>query len=122
MRLDPGNADAHFNLGQALVKEGRIDAAMERFREAVRLDPEFVPARYNYGTLLARPGPWQAATEHLRRVIELPPAHAEAHYNLGLALYYTGDLDGARREVELSRRHGFDPPESTLELLGAIDR
>ncbi len=122
IRLDPGNADARFNLGQALVAAGRIDAAMERFREAIRLDPDFVEAHYNYGTLLARQGRWQAAIEHLSRVVELRPAYAEAHYNLGLALYYAGDVDGARREVELSRRHGFDPPERTLELLGVTGR
>jgi tetratricopeptide (TPR) repeat protein len=39
IRLDPGNADAHVNLGVALGLSGQYDEAVASYREAVRLRP-----------------------------------------------------------------------------------
>jgi Flp pilus assembly protein TadD len=38
--LDPDLADAHNNLGIALIAKDRVDEAIEAYREAIELDPE----------------------------------------------------------------------------------
>jgi len=47
MRIKPDSADAHNNLGVALLSTGQIAAAVGQYREAVELKPEFTEARYN---------------------------------------------------------------------------
>ena len=39
LRLKPGHAMAHLNLGVALVREHDLDNALRHFQEAARLDP-----------------------------------------------------------------------------------
>src|SRR5262249_54034041 len=50
--LKPGFADAHYNLGVALHDQGRFDAALASYSEAVQLKPEMVDARWNRAFLL----------------------------------------------------------------------
>jgi Tol biopolymer transport system component len=44
-RLDPGNADAHYNLGAVILQKGRVDEAMACFRKALAIDPGQAGAR-----------------------------------------------------------------------------
>jgi len=39
VRTDPNSAQAHFNLGHALLKLGRFEEALAQFRTALSLDP-----------------------------------------------------------------------------------
>ncbi len=48
----PDHADAHARLGQALLEEGRRDAAIEAYATAVRLNPAV--ARFREGLARAR--------------------------------------------------------------------
>jgi TonB family protein len=41
VRLDPENAETHYNLARTLDKNGEHDAAIAEYREALRLKPEF---------------------------------------------------------------------------------
>ncbi len=52
--LAPELAEAHNDLGQALLEEGRVDEALAALREALRLRPEFVQAHNNLGIAPAR--------------------------------------------------------------------
>ena len=47
IRLQPGYADAHNNLGIALAQKGQIDEAIRQFQEAVRLKPGYADAQNN---------------------------------------------------------------------------
>jgi tetratricopeptide (TPR) repeat protein len=47
VRLKPDFAEAQTNLGTALVRKGKLDAAIAHFESALRANPEFAPARNN---------------------------------------------------------------------------
>ena len=49
MRLDPGNAQAHFYLGQALREKGDADGAIRELRATVKLRPDFAEAQNALG-------------------------------------------------------------------------
>ena len=49
MRIKPDYAPAHFNLGNALGKEGDLDGATKEFREALRINPKDAEAHNSLG-------------------------------------------------------------------------
>jgi len=117
LRRDPTYADAYFNLGHSLTLRGLHDEALDVMRKALALEPDSARAHYSYGTVLAQRREWAAAAEELQRALAILPEHAEAHYNLALVLHFRGDAEGARRELALARRYGFEPPAESLRLL-----
>jgi len=56
LRIDPGYAEAHNNLGIALARKGRIEDAVVHFREALRIRPDFVGAHNNLKKALTLQG------------------------------------------------------------------
>jgi protein O-mannosyl-transferase len=45
LEIEPGNANFHFNLGMALMNEGKTDEAIDHFQRAIDLDPGLATAR-----------------------------------------------------------------------------
>jgi tetratricopeptide (TPR) repeat protein len=45
--LKPDLADAHNNLGSALLHQRRLEEAIESYREALRINPDFKLAKDN---------------------------------------------------------------------------
>ena len=52
VRLKPGSALAHANLGIALKDKGQVDEAIACYRKAIELDPKFARAHNNLGNAL----------------------------------------------------------------------
>jgi tetratricopeptide (TPR) repeat protein len=113
MRLKPGLAQPHNNLGNALKAKGQLDAAIVSYRQAILLKPELAVAHNNLGEALERKGlPAEAVTAY-RQAIRLKPHYARAFGNLGNALKSMGQLDEAiasyrqaiRLEPELAEWH-----------------
>ena len=70
----PDNADAHYNLGIALVRQGKPAEASEHFREALRINPDDADAHYNWGTALAQQGKLAEAAQHYQRALQINPS------------------------------------------------
>jgi tetratricopeptide (TPR) repeat protein len=91
--LDPGNAEAHGNLGIVLQEQGRPDEALAFFRRAVDLKPASAAFHNNLGNALRQKGQLDEAVEVLERAVNLSPDFAKAHYNLANTLAARGRLD-----------------------------
>jgi len=91
----PRNARAHYNLGVALAKCGRVEEALTYSRKALEIEPDFAEAYNNLGTALGQCGRFDEAITCLRRALEIKPDFAEAHNNLGNALAGRGQMDEA---------------------------
>lgn len=131
----PDAAEAHFGLGNALARMGRVDAAASAFRRAVALRPGYAEALANLGGLtndeamtrralmidpllasansnlarmLAGRGEIKEAMERLRRALRAEPGHREARLNLGRLLYQTKQERAAMVEF---RRLVLEAPE-----------
>ena len=65
LAVDPGHADALFNLGAVLVKQGEPDEAVAYLRKAAGLDPSRADVRYQLSQALRRAGDRAGAQREL---------------------------------------------------------
>src|SRR5262249_13990338 len=73
IRLDPKDAKAHFNLGNALRARGDLEGALRSYREAIRVDPKDALPYGALGQTLLRQGHLRQARRPLRRCQQLLP-------------------------------------------------
>ena len=121
------NLNAHYNLGSALDKKGKIDEAIRQYQEDIRLKPDDFEAHNNLGADLVKQGQTDEAVGQYQEAIRLKPDYAEAHNNLGLVLVNKGQIDEAVGQYQEAIRLKPDLAEAhhNLGLMlykrGAID-
>ncbi|MBU2551744.1 MAG: tetratricopeptide repeat protein [Proteobacteria bacterium] len=93
------------NMGAALVKLGRYQAAIPYFEKALRMYPDFDKALANLGLALIKTGQIGEGTLYLERARRLNPYDAMLRNELGMALVRNGRL-----------RQGIGQLESALVL------
>ena len=91
---------AHGNLGETLVKEGRMDEAMAQFQKALEIKPNYVQAHNNLGIVLVKKGREDEGIAEYEKALAINPNYAEARYNLGIALVKKGRLDEAMAQYK----------------------
>lgn len=94
----PGNADAHNDLGIVLCTLKDLAGARLAFGDALALRAEFVEARLNLAQLLRSEFcEYGEAAAQYRAALALQPANAEAQNDFGIALCALRDFAGARQ-------------------------
>ncbi|NTV49858.1 MAG: tetratricopeptide repeat protein [Geobacteraceae bacterium] len=96
----PELPDPQHSLGVVLQLQGRLQEAIQQYRNAIVLDPGFVKAHYNLAYALLNCGAYQEATDSVQAALQLDPAHADAHWLLGMLLLRSGDFLKGWREYE----------------------
>jgi tetratricopeptide (TPR) repeat protein len=81
--INPDHFDARYNLGNLLLRYGRVREAIEQYRRAVALRPRSIEANGNLGIALGGIGDLVGAEQSLRAVIALDPHTAPAREALG---------------------------------------
>ncbi len=114
--LNPDFADAHNNLGVALVQLGRMADAHAHFGRAVALNPGYADAHNNLGNSLAAQGRLEDAVAHFELACALEPALVNARNNLGVALVQLGRLDDAEAHYRRVLALNPDDPEAHNSL------
>jgi hypothetical protein len=100
LELRPGFAEAHTNLGLALVDQGAIEEAVVCYRRSLEIAPGSAEAHNNLAVAYRRQAELDAAVSAARRALEIRPAYAEAHNNLGIFLLHLGRYEEGWREFE----------------------
>ncbi len=105
---EPLNPAHHFHLADVLYREGRPEAAIERYYMTVELDHNFLEAWTQLGCLLAETGRTPAAQEAFRVALDLHPDYPDAHFHLAELLERSGQRDEAathwRRYLDFDQR------------------
>jgi tetratricopeptide (TPR) repeat protein/mono/diheme cytochrome c family protein len=86
VRVQPELAAAHYNLGNALFRQGRYTEAVESLRKALAIDPDYALAHDGLGVALYAQGRLSEATDHYRRAVKLAPDNTDARAHLAIAL------------------------------------
>lgn len=93
--VDPRNAAAHFNLGNARADFGQDEAAVAAYDAALALAPREAEIHNNKGNALWRLKRFEAALASYDAAIAANPAYAQAHNNKGNALRDLGRAEEA---------------------------
>ena len=104
------------NVGTELQAEGRLDQAIEQYRQVLALTPDDALAHSNLGTALAAQGRLDEAVGHYERALALAPGDADAHSNLGNALL----AQDRSAEGVASLRRALDIDPSSAEAHAAL--
>jgi tetratricopeptide (TPR) repeat protein len=98
------NAALLFNQGIVLEAQGQSEAAIEKFREALRISPNYPEAMVNIGALLFRVDKPAEAVDVLERLVEIDPDNGSAHVNLGAGLEGLGRFEEAAAHYQEALR------------------
>jgi tetratricopeptide (TPR) repeat protein len=134
------NPVAHYSLANALAAKGRMNDAIEHYREAIRFQPAFVKAHNNLGAALASQGrvdeairefrealdimPQMAEAQDsldalqaaLREEIRINPSHAQAHHSLAMVCAALGQWPEAVSHAREAYRLAPEQPEALANL------
>lgn len=107
VRLKPTYADAHYNLGNALAENGKLDEAEAAYRRSLQLRGRYPKSFYNLGNTLKKLGRRDEAIEAYQNAVRLNPDYLIAYINLGNTLQLQGRID---ESVEAYRKAlGINP-------------
>jgi tetratricopeptide (TPR) repeat protein len=95
LRLEPGNADAHYMLGSGAAARKDVDASIDHYRNAIANRPDFPEALHSLGNALEAKGKFEEAAESYRRALELNPNNVIVCDNLGQLLDKRGQFTEA---------------------------
>jgi superkiller protein 3 len=96
IRLDPGNARYHANLGMVLGLEGDAQRALACHRKAAELDPASPEPLTGIGIILCyTAGDFEAALEQFQAALRLAPRSPVLHRHKGIALRSMGRYEEA---------------------------
>ncbi|MBB5033879.1 tetratricopeptide repeat protein [Prosthecobacter vanneervenii] len=112
LELRPHYAEAHNNLGEALLRKGlfadyqkELDRVIAEFQSAVDLEPWNAAGYYNLGSALLQAGKFDESISRFEKALSLKEAYDDAHNNLGVALVQKNRVDDAishyRRALQL---------------------
>jgi len=103
--LQPKYKEAYFNLGNAyLHQDNRHDEAVTSYLKAIDIHPGYIDAYINLTAAYNVTGKYQDTIRTLRDVEQLTENNAYAHFNLGVAYLGIGNMDSARREIDILKK------------------
>ena len=100
VELIPDDANARFLAGNACIRLGELDRAVEYFRQALQLNPTYAATWYSLGVVYYQTGRYDEAIDAYLRAVELDPETPAVHHNLGLCYELTGQTDLAVSNYE----------------------
>jgi tetratricopeptide (TPR) repeat protein len=93
VRIDPDDAEAHFNLGVAYHNLEMYQMAMVSYKQAIKIDPDLAKAHNNLGRVYIVSFKGKKAIKSFKQAIKINPDDADVHANLGDAYAMLGNPD-----------------------------
>jgi tetratricopeptide (TPR) repeat protein len=102
-KLQPGNAEAAYRLGSALLQDGNAHEACLELMRADRLQPDMPETLYSLGKADALEGSYAAAEKAWKRAIEIDKTGdlaSQSHFGLAGIYRKQGKTADAAREMK----------------------
>ncbi len=106
-----------FSLGEAALRENKLDEAERDFRAVLAVDPGLAGAYANLGVIHMRRKQWPQALAALRKAEKLAPGIAGIRLNIGLVYFRQNDFLSAIKPFESVVRQAPDSYQARY-LLG----
>src|SRR5579862_2440964 len=110
---NPGDYEAHYNLGAMLQARKELDGAIAEYTAAVRLRPQDAIGNNALGAALVAAGHPDQGAGYLQAALKSRPDYFDAHYNLGFALAGQNDFEGAVQQFRLALQ--LQPKDAAVE-------
>ena len=94
------NYIAHFGMGNELLKNKKIDEAINHYHASIILDPRNDSALVGYARALQARGENKKAMAALLQALRFKPESIDAHHHLGFILFKEGRIDEAIIEYQ----------------------
>jgi tetratricopeptide (TPR) repeat protein len=118
---NPAAWAAHNNLGLALQSAGRLDEAIDHFRQSVTINPAYAEGHNNLGLALMFQGRLDEAVRAYHGALRIEPDLPGPHFNLALVRRSQGRLDDAIRHYREVLRHAPGSVETMTNLGEALE-
>jgi tetratricopeptide (TPR) repeat protein len=102
--VDPTNASAAYEIGEAHRKAGDLDQAQHFFEEALKSYPDFPEARLGLAAVLITKNKPGEALPHLQKAIAIDPENEVAWYRLSQVQKSLGNAQGQQQALAEFRR------------------
>jgi len=116
-KLDRGNYELAYFLGETHFNEGNSEAALTYFSRVLEVKPDHYEGLVYSGVIHYESGDNNRAEESLKRAVAIYPESFLPHFSLGAV--YAGKGDLAKAVLFLERAVGVDPVPQALFLLGS---
>ena len=103
----PDNSEILLRVSNAYIIAGKMDVAMNAFKEGVIKEPKNQYYRYNYGVVLLNLKEYENAIEQFKEAVSIDPEYASAIYNLAVSYVKWG---AAIREIADKKAETADEP------------
>ncbi len=104
------------------LRRGRVDEAIEQFKEAVRFDPGNFDAYYRAGDILFQQKKFEAAAYALKHAHKLEPTHLGTLTRLGRALFHVKRYEDAAIPLKSVLVVRPDDNEARIHLALALEK
>lgn len=128
IELDPGYGPAYVGLGRVELNAvmqgwtGAPDAALQRAaslaQKATAIDATSAGAHALLGSIYIRYADYDRALDEMRRAVELNSSDPASYAGLATALLWSGDVEGAVKNFEISGRLGLTASANETFILG----
>jgi tetratricopeptide (TPR) repeat protein len=121
---DPLNPSFHFHLADALYRQKKLDAAIERYHVAVELDHNYLESWTQLGCVLSETGDQLGAKSAFEIALDVHPDYPDAHFHLAGVLEQLGEVDEAAEHWQKYLEFDQQGPWAEIareRLLGELD-
>ena len=122
VEMHPGLAEAHGQLGSALLVIGELDRAELELRRAIELNSTYTDALYNLGQLEYQRGRPAEAAVNFEHAVALQPEYVEAQRGLGTVLPLLGRDDDAMDHLRKAIALRADDDRPYKQLAALLDK
>jgi tetratricopeptide (TPR) repeat protein len=116
---NPRYAQSHNSIGNAYLREHRLDLAIEEYRRAIAAKPDYGEAHNNFGFALLNEGKVDEAIGQFQQALKINPIDGGAHNNFGIALARKGRLREACAQFKEAVRLMPDSENARQNLVKA---
>jgi tetratricopeptide (TPR) repeat protein len=102
LKLHPHDPGLHFQLGNALYRNGEMRAAADSYRATLSDRPDHFEAHMSRGFALYEVGESRQAVAEWSAAVQLEPKGPFAHAGLAVGLYATGHVEDAKAQYDLA--------------------
>jgi tetratricopeptide (TPR) repeat protein len=115
-------AGVHLMLANRALRQGSVEAAIERYQKALEADPGSATAHQALGGALSRRGDLEGAVRHYSAALAIQPDNPPLHYNLGTVLVEQGADEQAVRHFRAAIAQSPDFHNARFNLAATLAR